>query len=182
MPLYNSLASAALTGTPTAPTAAVGTSTTQVATTAFVMTARTRACLVKKAADLTAQNIVVGQVVTWDTEVYDNEAIHDTGSNTSRLTVPAGVTYVRVTGQIAISSSTPDTLKDLQILKNGSIAFNGVPLLDGEIGASSLTLQATSGILPVVAGDYFEVKIFEESDTSVTIVAQSSWFFMEIIA
>lgn len=71
------LASPALTGTPTAPTAAGGTNTTQIATTAFVV-ART------PAASTTASGIV---------ELADNTETQ-TGTDTVRAVTPAGLLAV----------------------------------------------------------------------------------------
>lgn len=72
------LASPALTGTPTAPTATGGTNTTQIATTAFVQAAI-------PAATPDASETVKGKV-----ELATNAEVV-TGTDTSRATTPAGV-------------------------------------------------------------------------------------------
>lgn len=189
MPLYRSsatiLASAVLTGTPTAPTPTAGDNDTSIATTAFVTTARTRGCLATKAADQTAANYTTLTAIAWDTETggYDTDAIHDNSTNPSRLTVPVGVTKVQLVACVDVSSSTADTWHRIVIGKNGAYANTlGMPGFSTELGGTTCHMNLVSPIITVVAGDYFEVFLQTESDTSITVETNTSCFAMEIIA
>jgi hypothetical protein len=98
---YAPLASPALTGTPTAPTAAANTNTTQVATTAFVGTA--------------ISNLVAGAPTTLDTLDEIAAAIADTGNFSDTVVLKSGST---MTGNLAMGTNkvtglgTPTTSTD----------------------------------------------------------------------
>ncbi len=136
-------------------------------------------CLVKKASDLTGQNITTATAITWDTETYDYGGWHDTGSNTSRMTVPTGVTRVRLLGQIRLENVNANNWAAAFVKKNGSAAFDGPPEQLIGNASSSVFVQIVSPVLEVTAGDYFELFGQVQSDTSVDIKAQTSWFAIE---
>ncbi len=135
--------------------------------------------LVKKAADQTAANYTTDTAVTWDAEEYDTGGWHDNVTNSERLTVPAGVTRVRVVGQVRLTSMTADEWVQLYIRKNGSAAYAGIPYHMAEIGTSTPALQVVTPPLVVVAGDYFDLVLAVEADTSITLQASRSWFSIE---
>lgn len=139
-----------------------------------------RGAMVKKSADQTAADYTGAAIMAFDAEVYDTGGWHDTVTNNSRLTVPAGVTAVRVGGTVSISSSTADTYKFLDIIKNGA-TFDGRPATSAEIGSTGVLLNVVSGVLAVSAGDYFEMRLIEESDNSVTIIAAETTFWIEAV-
>jgi hypothetical protein len=142
--------------------------------------------LVKKSADQTLANFSAGAVITWNTETYDVGGWHDTGSNTSRLTVPSGVTHVRITGQLAATSVANATASYIWVIKNGDTAaatrninlpIAGPAYIDG--GAHFVNI--VSGPLAVTPGDYFELFYIIPGDASLTIDANRSWFAIEAI-
>ena len=98
---YAPLASPALTGVPTAPTATAGTNTTQVATTAYVGTA--------------ISNLVAGAPATLDTLDEIAAAIADTGNFSDTVVLKSGST---MTGNLAMGTNkvtglgTPTTSTD----------------------------------------------------------------------
>lgn len=85
---YAPLASPALTGVPTAPTAAAGTSTTQVATTAFVGTA--------------VSNLVNGAPTTLDTLAEIATALNNTANFSDTVVLKSGST---MTGNLAMGTN-----------------------------------------------------------------------------
>lgn len=100
------LASPALTGTPTAPTAANGTNTTQIATTAFVQSAITNASLT-----LASNNTALtqsGGVCTWTiTNTLNNaDVICSVREVSSGEEIYCNITYTASTITIKINSST----------------------------------------------------------------------------
>jgi hypothetical protein len=141
-----------------------------------------RGALVRKAVDQTAANYTTTSAVAWDQEAYDTDAIHDNSTQNTRLTVPAGVTRVRLGARIDLGSVTNDMWVFVLIYKGGSASFDGAPATAAEIGVSVPTITVWSPVLVVEAAQYFECMLGIETDTSVTVVAATSWFAMEIIA
>lgn len=143
-----------------------------------------RGALVKKTADATTVNTTAGHNITFDAEEYDTDTIHDNVTNNTRLTSPSGVTKVRVCGQFYISGGTAGsgTYKLLTIGKNGSVSWIGAPNLLIEATTGTAAGQVCTPVVAVTGGtDYFELNLAEESDISVTIEADFTWFSMEII-
>lgn len=140
-----------------------------------------RGALVHLTADKTAQNHSAGKTIDFDDETngYDTDNIHDNVTNPSRLTVPAGVTQVRLTGSCALQAVTSADSARVQIKKNGAWAV-GLPLLITDVVYVSPWYAIAGAIIDVVAGDYFEFWLDTETDTSITISA-GSWFSMEIV-
>ncbi|HEU4805003.1 MAG TPA: hypothetical protein VFS91_04225 [Nitrobacter sp.] len=149
---------------------------------AVVASAAHRGALVSKVADQTAANYTTRTAIAWDSESYDTDSIHDTVTNNSRLTVPSGVSYVRLTGQVQILSITGGVFANLVMSKNGSGTFLGRPatLLTTDAVAVNW-MNVNSPVLAVTAGDYFTLDLEIETDTSVTVSADVSWFAMEIL-
>lgn len=99
--------------------------------------------------------------LTWDTEHYDTGAWHDNVTNPSRLTVPSGVSYVRVCGNMVDTSSVSGQF-NLVLYKNGSDTFPGACTMECETaGGDGVSL--VSPVIPVVPGDYFELYAFATS-------------------
>lgn len=132
--------------------------------------------LVKKAADQTAANYTTPTAVTWDSEVYDTDAIHDNAVNPSRLTVPAGWTRVIIRGEIVLTNCANNTFMALN--KNGT-SFFGRPAVNGVQVGNIIRMNCSSGPLSVTAGDYFELLLGVATDTSVDMIAEDSWFSIE---
>lgn len=144
--------------------------------------------LVVKSADQTTANFTAAfTALTWNTETYDVGGWHDTGSNTSRLTVPSGVTHVKLTGAVGISEITGVTSSVyLAVFKNGDTAAAtraiNLPVVGPLVmSGGDYQLSLASGPLAVSSGDYFELYILVTSDTSVTVTAGQSFFAIEAI-
>jgi hypothetical protein len=144
--------------------------------------------LVKKGSDQTTANFTAAfTALTWDTETFDVGGWHDTGSNTSRLTVPSGVTHVKLTGAVGISAITGATSSIyLAVFKNGdtnvATRLINMPLVGPLVmSGGDYQLSLASGPLAVTPGDYFELVILITSDTSVTVTAAQSFFAIEAV-
>lgn len=137
--------------------------------------------LVRKAADQTGANYSAGANVAWDQEVYDTDSIHDNVTNNSRLTVPSGVSYIRLTATVAFANVSVDTYILASIFKGGSGTYDGFTAQSVEVGTiTTPRVNLTSPVLAVSPGDYFEIRLTIE-DTSVDITATQSSFAMEIV-
>ena len=142
---------------------------------------RARGALTYKSVDQTVANFTVAAALTFDIDEYDTDAIHDIVTNTSRLTVPAGVTKVRLSAHVRVELLTASNFVGLYIYKNGSVTYVGQA---GSVNFSNQTVmevQLVSPVLAVVAGDYFEAFLEIGVDTSVTVKGTRTWFSMRII-
>lgn len=112
------------------------------------------------------------------TDSYDTDSIHDSSTNNSRLTVPSGITKVRITGQIRFAANSTGT-RYAGIEKNrvGQEAFSsGLATGSGVVHGINLD----TGIINVSAADYFEISAYQDSGGGLNIDT-TSWFSMEII-
>lgn len=113
----------------------------------------------------------VTTTLTWDSEEYDTDAFHDNSSNNSRLTVPSGVTLVRLTSSINTAAVAGQLV--LSLIKNGA-NFQGSAAKDCETSGDDSLFMA-SPPLEVSSGDYFEVQGF--STNAATVQAGVDAFF-----
>ena len=145
--------------------------------------AKFRGALAKKAADETTANYTTATAVTWDSETggYDTSGFHDTGAATSRMTILAGVNYVRLSTCINLSSVTADVFINVTIRKGGSGSYVGVAAITVEAGTTTPMITLASPVLAVAEAEYFEVYLTIETDTSVTVTAATSWFALEVV-
>lgn len=117
-------------------------------------------------------------IITFDTDVYDTDDIHDTVSNTSRLVVPPGVSWIKLNGSLRWASDDTDDDRGLQFYKNGS-TFNGAGGANFDLNlAYDVILQISSGVIEVSPGDYFELAAYhfgggdlDTNDTSLTFLS-----------
>jgi hypothetical protein len=130
-----------------------------------------RGAKVKLTADDTAQNVSGGDTaISFDAAVFDTDSFWSAGTPT-RLTIPAGVAYVELVGQVSVTLSTADTGFFVNIFhrNSGGTLLRNLGPRQVEMGNSSRQLQACTGPIAVSAGDYFELTVREETDNSITI-------------
>lgn len=139
-----------------------------------------RGAMVKKSADQTGANYSAGPVVAWDAEVYDTDSIHDTVTNNSRLTVPSGVSWVRLSGMLYVNLLTASQEISYYVQKNGTAPFTGWAGNRNDTDSTDVYSNFCTAPISVSPGDYFETVIFT-NDTSITVSEAGSWFAMEIL-
>ncbi len=132
-----------------------------------------RGALVKKSAN---QSISSGTnvAVAFDAEEYDIGDWHDNSTNNSRLTVPAGVSRVRISAQYTNSSLSGQTI--IEIRKNGG-NFVGKAMSETDTAGVD-SVNATTPAIEVSAGDYFEAWVFLTDGETLT-PSQNVWFAIE---
>lgn len=132
-------------------------------------------CSVKQAG--AAQSIAngsTGVAITWDTDVYDPLNMHDTGTNTDRITIPTGYggTY-----QVCISygfASNATGRRGLYVGLNSSTSIwaqSGAMVLPPYNGAS--VRLSVSTVCQLADGDYVRAICFQESGGSLSGVADN---------
>jgi hypothetical protein len=117
----------------------------------------------------------VTTTLTFDAETADTDAWHDNVTNNSRLTVPSGVTLVRVSANVKNNALTGGQ-NVVSMIKNGASA-RGLPERDLE-GNVRKYLNVVSAPLEVTAGDYFEVQYFGTNAETVP-TSDDVWFCIE---
>lgn len=115
----------------------------------------------------TTQSLTTGTetVITFNTEDFDVGAMHDTGSNTSRFTVPTGGDGVYLfMGTVVFAASADGNGRYAYWRKNGTTAITG---LSGFVGTSAQFSGASiTGLAVLAAADYIELLGYQNSGGS----------------
>jgi hypothetical protein len=105
--------------------------------------------------------------VGFDTEDYDIGSLHDTVTNNSRITIPAGTAakYYLITGMVRWASNNGG-LRGFYLKKN-----NTTYLVDhsaGNLPAADFVMQFTD-IVSLVGGDYIELRVYQSSGAALNV-------------
>jgi len=132
-------------------------------------------------------SVVSAQTLSWQAASFDSGGFFSIGAPT-RLTVPAGVTKVR----LAFSIEYTAALAAGSV--SGSIRKNGAAIVSSEAGTSNTgARQGTTGfnnnrvsglttMFPVVAGDYFELLTsFSMAGVNTVLANSTTWLEIEVI-
>lgn len=113
-------------------------------------------------------------VINWDTVVHDNLGAWS-AVNPSRLTVPPGVTHVRLSASVDMNGVDFGLL---WIQKMGVSRYLGNCGVSNDVLGSGDDMSCIGPILEVSAGDWFNVII--QSNNIIHVVGDGvSWFTME---
>lgn len=110
---------------------------------------------------------------TWDTELYDNDTMHSTVSNTSRL-VATTVGLYDTKVQIAFAANATG-IRAIQVRKNSAgnsasgtrVGWSYISA-NGAGGQQSITFDKD---VPMTAADYLEVFIYQSSGAGLATIA-----------
>ena len=108
------------------------------------------------------QSIATGTwtAVTFSNEVYDTDNLHSTSTNTSRITIPAGLSGKYLfTGNIVFAASATG-VRGISLYKDGS-AYKEIYMSNAS--SSYSTIVSWSAISSLVAGSYYETFVYQES-------------------
>ena len=86
----------------------------------FVLSPTWRGAIATMVGDDTVSTASSGYTIPWDDELEDTDVIHDNSTNNTRLTVPAGVTRVRLVGQLRVATLAANNCITALIQKGGS--------------------------------------------------------------
>lgn len=141
---------------------------------------RLRGALVTSSVNQTI-NSGVGTIVSWDTDIYDTDNIHDTVTNNTRLVVPTGVSYVRLYGGVEWGISGTGTHYIYFTRTSGPVYGSVVGMTSDVVG----TIGGSTPPIPVNAGDYFEMGVYQDSGNAWllrgTAYGDNTFFGMEIL-
>ena len=117
-------------------------------------------------------------LVPWGGSVYNTGGWWST-SNPSRLTVPSGVTKVRISASILWESSDSG-YRQLRIKKNGQYSY-GLPY-DRYTAISTSGHTGQSAVVEVTAGDYFELEVYHTASPAVALREDPyTWMSIEAV-
>lgn len=137
-----------------------------------------RGALVRRTTNFSVSTTGTYVAIPWQSAVYDSDALWDAGQAT-RLTVPAGVTKVRLTGNIEWQTSPTSQL--VEIRKNGGgVIGGGSFIVRGDGGYSNQMRNIASAVLPVVSGDWFELTVFVSASGELRGMVRT-WFALEVV-
>lgn len=103
--------------------------------------------------------------ISWESASHDDLGAWDSASP-SELTVPDGVTRVMV--HTALQWQANDTgIRDVWFTKNG-VDFPGM-VYERKTAAGISSTHIATPIIPVVAGDFFRVRVYQDSGGSLTV-------------
>jgi hypothetical protein len=114
-----------------------------------------------------------GTTLTFDTNEYDNDGMHSTTTNNSRLTAPISGIY-EITGNVAWGFHDPTAgERDLYIVKNGqtAVAQTGIAPSPG----TARTVEQVTTQVDLNAGDYVELDAYQGSDDDLTVFVLSDY-------
>jgi hypothetical protein len=109
-------------------------------------------------------------ILTFDSEVFDTDSFHDTATNNSRITIPSGKggKYL-IVAKFHFAGNATGTNRLGGIVKNGT----NVGLFRGINGNSSSVGWNASVILNLVATDYIELEVYQDSGGSLNAIGGS---------
>lgn len=125
-------------------------------------------CRVYNSAAISVAN-ATDQALTFNSERYDTDTMHSTAVNTSRITfTTAGLYAVGATLQWA---SNATGYRETIIMLGGTTFIAGVstPAVNGAV-----TLQTLSTTYPFTAGQYVELRVYQNSGGALNIEQSSS--------
>lgn len=108
----------------------------------------------------------VSQNVTFNSERFDTDAFHDTGSNTDRLVVPTGKggKYL-ITGHLQYAANATG-IRSIGINLNGT---TNLAQHNQNANASGTTIMSVSTVYELSAGDYVVLVAFQSSGGALNV-------------
>lgn len=110
-----------------------------------------------------------GTKLTFDSEIYDTDGIHSTSSNTGRLTCVTDGIY-SIGGNIQWQGNNTGR-RLFSIVLNNTTSIADVRVLSGAAGNDPA--QNISTQYSLVAGDYVELSVYQDSGGSLNILAST---------
>lgn len=132
--------------------------------------------LVKRTSDLSLVADTT-TLIDWHSAVYDTQGFWAAG-DPGKLTVPAGVSLVRVTGNCVSATDANGGEAHLVIRRNGNAEY-GLPRYGCQTSGGD-SLNVTSALVQCSPGDYFELLVLRSDTTSVT-ADNRTWFAIEAV-
>jgi len=116
--------------------------------------------------------------LTWDSEEWDTDTMHDPAANPSRLTcVTAGKYLICAIARFALQANA--TQRAVTVFINGIGLTRNIALYIDRAGVLPTIIGAT-GIVNLAVADYAEIQVFQNSTVAVNIETPSSFSMQRI--
>ena len=125
-------------------------------------------CGVKKTTDQSLSNSTY-TVVSWDSENFDTNTMHDNATNNTRITIPTGKSgYYLLTGGIAFNSNGTGN-RIVRVYKNGA----DLRWLSSVAAANTgnFTIVPFSQTFSLTAADYLEIYAYQTSGGALSVMS-----------
>lgn len=110
-------------------------------------------------------------VISLQTELSDNDSMHSTSSNTSRITASTAGKYL-ITGTVPFST-VPNAMRVIaRIYKNGTGSGTVIAAIDQQV-ASGPPAFNLSAVVELAIGDYVELAVYHDAGSSVSLYNDS---------
>ena len=110
--------------------------------------------------------------LTFNSEYWDTDTIHNTSSNTGRMTIVHGGTYM-IVGQVEWAAAAGGR-RQILIVLNGATTIAVAE--NDNVPAGAVNLQQTvATVYQLVAGDYVTLRVFQNSGGALNVNAQANW-------
>jgi hypothetical protein len=131
-------------------------------------------CRVYRATDTAVSSSATWTSIPFVIEDFDTATMHDTGSNTSRITIPAGGDgYYHVIGQINFAPNATGE-RGIKVKKNGAASSRTGGDFRLNNGAGAPTIMRVNTLIYLIAGDYVELQAYQASGGSLNAQANTS--------
>ena len=119
-------------------------------------------------------------IINWTDEVYDTNAFHSSSVNVSRITIPTGFSRVKIQASLLWNSASSGYRRAV-ILKNNAVA-DGCSQVEIPPGEGILGMLLSTPVLNVSQGDYFEIRVFQNSGNAINVLLDPrTWFALEVV-
>ncbi len=118
--------------------------------------------------------------IGWDQETYDDMTFHDTVTNNSRITIPTGVSRIRLGVGIEFAANSTG-YRRVEIYKNGSADTAAPCFKQVNSGSSDWACAMMSPPMDVSASDYFEVYVYHNRGGNLDVNTSNSYFSVEVV-
>ncbi len=124
-------------------------------------------------------------LIPWDAVAYDTDGFWNAGQPTM-ITIPAGVHKVRLSGQVGLTAVNTSHSVYTSFYKNGTGGWPGAGSENNKHYTSGYTdniYHAQTAVIPVVEGDYFELRIngYDMTSDLNDVLANYTWMCLEVI-
>ena len=121
-------------------------------------------------------------VLAWDQNFTGFAFWHSETVNNSRITIPTGVVAVEFTCNVEWEANATGT-RTIQLLRDGDINYVGLPKVrSSATSAGTVAQNFSTGVLPVTAGEYYEVRVTHTGGAPLNVLGnEQTWFSVKFI-
>lgn len=116
----------------------------------------------------------VETTISWQNEVFDDLDFVDIGSQPTRITIPSGVTRVRLTAGFENAAAVANV--QIKIVENGTTI---VAAADAASFYNGPDLTVDTGLIDCDPGDYYEVIVYHDAAGTIDHNLRSTFFTVE---